>query len=452
MYACRRTHVDVACIHKCTAADIQSASNPPQKVTVVSILSTAILKWWNSKLIANRLMRKLFKKQKLKGILRTLHRTSRKGRKGERTIRFSDKLHVKVFDQKEATVGGAGTRNSSEDLHHIMKIVNSRWVVTSWTYLIAVVRVIEVSLLPIWLAFDLKRFQLVRLVCDLIVLSHLCFERLSKTLNAEAQSKIPIRLRPSHEVWMDLIAATTSWLMMPIANAFASCCSTGVADLFFGIVLSTRLIHAYQLYGFFRRRELDPRTDVQKLAVLKFVSVIILTAHYSGCFWLIVARAQSFGRKTWTNQLSRRGSCPEQGEWGSIRSDDDKSESGCEDRVTFFYAHGGSATDEYLAALYFGFHSLTNLGYDGILPENLAECFYALFMTLIQVGRNMLYLVCCTLHTVNRMFDGLLQMLVYAYLFGTILHYLVKRDEVIESFKRRLVVLADRRRLAWRVG
>ena len=31
----------------------------------------------------------------------------------------------------------------------------------------------------------------------------------------------------------------------------------------------------------------------------------------------------------------------------------------------------------------------------------------------------------------------------YAYLFGTILHYLVKRDAVIEAFKRRLVVLAE---------
>ena len=72
----------------------------------------------------------------------------------------------------------------------------------------------------------------------------------------------------------------------------------------------------------------------------------------------------------------------------------------------------------YLLIIYTGFNSLTNMGYEMTDPQRLEEIVLCILVVFLQI-------------------------VLEAYILGTLFHYIVKKDQAVEAFRRRLVMLED---------
>lgn len=76
----------------------------------------------------------------------------------------------------------------------------------------------------------------------------------------------------------------------------------------------------------------------------------------------------------------------------------------------------GDLSERYLLAVYWGFQSLTNLGYSDLIPDNAIEMVFAWFLCVFQVS-------------------------FYAYILGTLFSFVVRKDGNAESYRKSIAAL-----------
>eukprot|EP00899_Mesostigma_viride_P014746 jgi/Mesvir1/23272/Mv20978-RA.1 len=148
------------------------------------------------------------------------------------------------------------------------------------------------------------------------------------------------------------------------------------------LVLSLfRMSRVVRLWAFFRLLEIDIHANVRKVALIKFVLVVTGVAHWSGCFYYLLARLRHLSDHTWVMQMVS------QGNWApGLRN---------------MWSRWG-------LIFFKGMLSMANLGYGGVEHSTLEEMMWAIAVVFIQV-------------------------VVYAYILGSIFHYLVRKDPSAEA-------------------
>mmetsp|Transcript_27947 Transcript_27947/g.79036 ORF Transcript_27947/g.79036 Transcript_27947/m.79036 type:complete len:1538 (+) Transcript_27947:383-4996(+) len=151
-------------------------------------------------------------------------------------------------------------------------------------------------------------------------------------------------------------------------------------------VLRTPFILA--LVDYFGQKELQTNVNVNALASFKFVLMIFLSTHYIGLmsyFLCLLNRFESaIEWQAWVVQFEVNN---------------------------YIEVHVGPylTPANYLLCMFKGLNSLTNLGYEATVPRRYDEMFLSMAVFLIQT-------------------------VVEAYILGTLMHYLVKRDPLEEQF------------------
>eukprot|EP00854_Cymbomonas_tetramitiformis_P007275 gene7275-8664_t len=116
--------------------------------------------------------------------------------------------------------------------------------------------------------------------------------------------------------------------------------------------------------------------------------MIFLVAHWVGLVYFFIARELTFDESTWIDQISNQLSG---------------------------YHIDSNLMSHYLIVMYKGFNGMTNLGYENVLPNNFWEMTMAIIVIYLQI-------------------------LIAAYILGTMFNYLVKHDPWVENYKARPTV------------
>lgn len=118
--------------------------------------------------------------------------------------------------------------------------------------------------------------------------------------------------------------------------------------------------------------------------------------------WFFMARLRNFKSSTWIVQYAQQ--------FVNYNEDDDDDDDEYDER--YKYPHRRKEWKNYQISLFYGFYSMTAFGYTTI-PNNDSECIYAILLCIAQ--------------------------LVYsAYILGTLFHYVVKNDNRVENFRKRM--------------
>ncbi|GMH40854.1 hypothetical protein BSKO_08758 [Bryopsis sp. KO-2023] len=161
------------------------------------------------------------------------------------------------------------------------------------------------------------------------------------------------------------------------------------------IALLPKLVRLVLVYEYFRSKEMELGINVRHVAFIKFFVLVFGTAHWSGCMFYFLARLSNFssteGEESWIRLFP-------------------------EDTGLDFVAGRTSTLKAYIVMLYKGFNCLTNLGYDSYIPQRPEE--FILQILVINV-----------------------QIVMAAYILGTLFHYLVKTDAMAEAFRLQLRAL-----------
>eukprot|EP00960_Hanusia_phi_P042450 755500-Hanusia_phi.AAC.2 len=151
------------------------------------------------------------------------------------------------------------------------------------------------------------------------------------------------------------------------------------------------ILRTLRLWKYFKAMTVNLDNDVQKLQSFKVGLVVILSSHWVGCMFYWIARLQAFAEDTWVHQM---------------------------ELVIPLYTHQHSAANDYIVCLYKGLNALSTLGYDGGIPNNIAEILSEIVVMALQI-----YL------------QGLI--------LGTLLNYLVKRNPMEEAHKEHVAQVAQ---------
>jgi hypothetical protein len=142
-----------------------------------------------------------------------------------------------------------------------------------------------------------------------------------------------------------------------------------------------------RFFKYFAGIAINPDINIKHMQAMRIGLVIILSAHWVGCIFYFLARAQRKDDTTWLAEFEKL--------------------------VPLYDRSKSSISSEYVLCIYKGFNTLTALGYDGGMPKNLIELYWRIIVLCIQVQLSGLIL-------------------------GTLLNYLVRRDPVEEAHKQQL--------------
>jgi hypothetical protein len=216
------------------------------------------------------------------------------------------------------------------------------------------------------------------------------------------------------------------------------------------------------LKDFFREMEVSVDIDVRKTALVKYVAMILGAAHWLGCIWWSLASFYDFDASTWVARYCDAFLSPSPE--GEIGQKPGRSPTRLPDRIfprnslwlmhllcslylrfarhphrtlvaafnsssssnplqEYISTHGvlrayslSGILEQYLLSYYWGFQSLTNLGYSDLIPDNAFEMCFAWFLCVFQVS-------------------------FYAYILGTLFSYVVKRDDKAEFNRKYFAAL-----------
>ena len=119
---------------------------------------------------------------------------------------------------------------------------------------------------------------------------------------------------------------------------------------------------------------MDPNVNVRHLHAVRICLIILLSSHWVGCIFYLIARVQDFSPDTWINDF--------------------------EHLLPLYRIEESTLAINYLLCIYKGFNALSNLAYDLGVPLNLAEVFFSLTVMLGQVYISALILgECLKAHT-----------------------------------------------------
>ena len=163
--------------------------------------------------------------------------------------------------------------------------------------------------------------------------------------------------------------------------------------------------------------------DVRKTALVKYCAMIIGSAHWLGCIWWSLAQHRNFDDKTWVWHYSYSFLSPNLSLLNETATDSKSTVSNRNDNLDAYISEGGvaeffslyhldSTRSQYLLCVYWGFQSLTNLGYSDLIPDNPPEMVLGFILCVYQVA-------------------------FYAYILGTLFSYVVKKDEHVEQYRKR---------------
>lgn len=190
------------------------------------------------------------------------------------------------------------------------------------------------------------------------------------------------KLDAAPSFWLDLLAIVPFYATRPFPEYVIQ-----IASL-------PRALRIVKLFKWFSRSEVDIYTDYRLIALFKFSIMLLGAAHWVGCIWFLMARVRDFKHTTWLAQYERV-IYQEEGEDAEEK-----------------YNHPKSVWKNYQLSLFYGFYSMTAFGYP-TMPDNDAECIYAIFLCIAQLIYN-------------------------AYILGTLFHYVVKSDKGIENHRKRM--------------
>ena len=179
--------------------------------------------------------------------------------------------------------------------------------------------------------------------------------------------------------------------------------SSPVGSWLFFIARLPQLNRIRLLKDFFREMEVSVDIDVRKTALVKYAAMILGAAHWLGCIWWSLASYYDFNETTWISRYSNTFLSPSLEALNNTTT--------LEDYIANYgvlsaYSLTG-IYEQYLLSYYWGFQSLTNLGYSDLIPDNALEMCFAWFLCVFQVS-------------------------FYAYILGTLFSFVVKRDDKAE--------------------
>ncbi|GMH42770.1 hypothetical protein BSKO_10689 [Bryopsis sp. KO-2023] len=145
------------------------------------------------------------------------------------------------------------------------------------------------------------------------------------------------------------------------------------------------------LYQYFRARELMVHLNIRHIAFFKFLVTVVGTAHWVGCAFFVLAG--------WSNFEAS----PKKSTWMGLFLERHFS-------VTIPCPSEHHVLTPYFISIYKGLNGLTNLGYDIGVPEREDEMAFSIIIILVQI-------------------------VLEAYILGTLVHYVVKKDANIEAFR-----------------
>ena len=197
-------------------------------------------------------------------------------------------------------------------------------------------------------------------------------------------------------LWIALLA------LVPIHVAVLS----GMPPIAVKLSSFTRLLRVEALAAWFTEKEKDVHFAVQKIAIFKFILAIFGVSHWIGCLWWWVASWSDFDESTWISQYLHTYPPEELSQYHMINGtavcvDDGATPDKC---LPFWF--------QYHISLFWGFLAMTNFGYVDIVPGNFAEIATKIGVSFVQMG-------------------------FYAYILGTLFHYVVHKDEERERTRQR---------------
>ena len=174
------------------------------------------------------------------------------------------------------------------------------------------------------------------------------------------------------------------------------------AEMVFFLCNAVRCSRIFELFAYFRRKEMDLHTNMRRVALLKFLCMVFGLSHIVGCFGYFLARLSKFSGRdllmTWVAQYK------------------DFSPG-----YDYDYNNNLSFTQSvkvYLLIMYTGFCGLTNMGYEQTDPQRWEEMLFTIVVVIMQI-------------------------ILEAYILGTLFHYIVKKDQAVENFRKRLLMLEE---------
>jgi len=150
------------------------------------------------------------------------------------------------------------------------------------------------------------------------------------------------------------------------------------------------------------------------------VTLIVGSAHWLGCIWWVLAHTRNFDSSTWVYRycdffLSPSSHVPISLPGAALPSQADIDVYAEEHGILHAYDMHETAQEYYLC-LYWGFQSLTNLGYSDIMPDNGPELVLAWLLCVFQVS-------------------------FYSYILGTLFSYVVTNDDASEAYRKSMDAL-----------
>jgi len=212
------------------------------------------------------------------------------------------------------------------------------------------------------------------------------------------------------------------------------------ASLLYGLSRLPQLYRIVLLTSFFREMEVSVEIDVRQTALVKYITMILGAAHWLGCIWWELAGEREFNENTWVYHYSYEFLSPDKsllvnttleeylaapsvnytiehaaGTNNAYSDTELVGTGGLSQADKLFQLYGLSTTrSQYFLCIYWGFQSLTNLGYSDLIPDNSPEMLFGFFLCVFQVA-------------------------FYAYILGTLFSYVVKKDQHVENYRKRYV-------------
>lgn len=170
------------------------------------------------------------------------------------------------------------------------------------------------------------------------------------------------------------------------------------ALMIFYLSALVRCSRMLELWNFFRKKEMDLHTNMRRVAFLKFFIMVFGLSHATGCLSYFLARLSKFTGKdlnvTWVAQYKEYNP---------------GYDFNYNEHLTLH-----ESAKVYLLIVYTGFNGLTNMGYEMTDPQRWEEMVYCIAVVFMQI-------------------------VLEAFILGTLFHYIVKKDQAVENFRKRLV-------------
>ncbi|KAK3239416.1 hypothetical protein CYMTET_50659 [Cymbomonas tetramitiformis] len=314
------------------------------------------------------------------------------GKKKKKTVLITDDYRTR-YAQRKATVGQKIVRFAEKETHFLGNepIEDSALskALGGWSYVTILPLTFEVWAIPYRLAFGNPGFNYL-LWMDVALDAFFVLDGFI-AMNVPVIDVGNLVLQTRRELAQLYFSTTFRNEFVPCMLRYAIWSEEHV-ELWWALSMA-RLTRLLRIVRFFRAQESKLDANVKMLQVYKFLFMIFLVGHWLGCMFFWLARLQDFDSSTWVRQFSNYV-MPE------------------------FDFDNSSQRERYVVALYKGLNMLSSLQYDSTFPSNTAEQMFSTIAICVQV-------------------------VMEAYILGTLFHYLISHDDLAEEFQSKQLLLEN---------